>query len=165
MGRMTAAAAIVATIAASATASNPTSDDAGVLAPAPALEAPGWASNPAATTSPACVWRFAFRAPSRLYYGCRSPDTLETFTAWIDLDREQLAGMASLAEAIAAGRSHDPVTVPMPPPAPVPRQPTLCDRYWLWASDEGSRAPDMTRARKIAQACGDGTKETTMRDN
>lgn len=165
MGRLTAGAVIVAIVTASATASIPATDDAVLPAPPPALGLPV-AALPQGTTNPSiCVWRLAFRPPARLYYGCRSPDTLETFTAWIDLDREQLAGFAALAAAMAAGDGHDPVTLRLPPPAPVPQQPTLCDRYWLWATDEGDRAPGMTRARKLAQACGDEAANAATHDN
>lgn len=163
MGRMTAGLAIVAMIAASATASIPTADDDAppALPPVSGESATFLPLLPGAPS--ACVWRFAFRPPVRLYYGCRSPDTLDTFTAWIDLDREQLAAFAALAAAMAAGDGHDPVTLRLPPPAP--QQPTLCDRYWLWATDEGGRAPGMTRARKLAQACGDEAAKAATHDN
>jgi hypothetical protein len=119
--------------------------------PAPGLDAPVAAPAPAAAVP--CVWRIAFRPPARLYYGCRSPESLTTFTDWIDLDPERLGDLASLAKAMAAGEPHEPIDLTLPATAAQPRQASLCDRYWLWADDEGPRAPAMTRARKIEQAC------------
>jgi hypothetical protein len=99
-----------------------------------------------------CLWRIAFRAPSRLYFGCRWSDTLAATTHWLDLDPAALADLATLAAAIVGGANARPVSISLPVSG---QQPTLCDRYWLWAEDEGPRAPEMTRERKIRQACAE----------
>jgi hypothetical protein len=160
MGRSTAAViAAILSIPATAAIVATEADRAGrgrdVLA-APAV-APA-AAGPRA----ACVWRVVFRPPSRLYYGCKWPDTLAASTQWIDLDAAQVQELAALAAAIATGASYGPMQLPEPAAAD---EPTQCDRYWLWATDEGARAPEMTRERKIAQACAAGSGERTMRGN
>lgn len=130
-------------VAATASVGGPASDVAPVALASPVTEQP-------AARRGACAWRVAFRAPSRLYFGCRWPDTLAASTYWIDLDPSALGELAAFAAAIVGGANAGPVTIGSPASG---QEPTLCDRYWLWAEDEGPRAPEMTRERKIRQAC------------
>jgi hypothetical protein len=115
---------------------------------------PGAAPMPviAVPARPACTWRIAFRPPARLYFGCRWPDTLATSTQWVDLDPGQRETLVQFAAALARGDGTTPLELP---DAPAAGEPSQCDRFWLWAEDEGTRAPRMTRARKLEQACGD----------
>lgn len=129
-------------ITAMASVSGPAADTTPAALASPVTAEPG--------TGRACLWRVAFRPPSRLYFGCRWSDTLAASTHWIDLDATQIGELAAFAAAITGGANAAPVAIGSPASG---QQPTLCDRYWLWAEDEGARAPEMTRERKIRQAC------------
>ncbi len=161
MGRS--AAAVVAAILSIPATAAIVGTEAGRIAPPAILpDAPPPAQS-STTERPACVWRIAFRPPARLYYGCQWPDTLATSTYWVDLGSEQISALAALAAAISSSTAHGPVTLPSP--AGAQEISTQCDRYWLWAADEGPRAPQMTREHKIAQACADGAGEGAPRGN
>lgn len=151
------AAAIAAMLGlpAAATMMHAGSDPAAPVAPGQ-LEpaAPAGFPGPA---RPACAWRIAFRPPARLYYGCRWPDTLATSTQWVDLDPEQRETLVRFAAALTRGDATLPLDLPSAPAAGEAGQ---CDRFWLWAEDEGPRAPRMTRARKLEQACGAAAPST-----
>lgn len=89
---------------------------------------------------------------SRLYVGCRHPETLMRWTWMAQLDAAQEAQLRSMgSQMLTTSRSWA-----RPKLATMPvflRALTTCDRYWLWADDEGKRAPQMTRSRKLAQVC------------
>lgn len=65
--------------------------------------------------------------------------------------RAMLLRLAALFR-IAAERGAMSV-MPLPEDQSYNPRTDFCDRMWLWAEDEGPRAPEMTRHAKIAQAC------------
>lgn len=89
---------------------------------------------------------------SRLYAGCRDPDSLMETAYYADLTPEQekqLRGIGSKALSTSRTWSRPPsITIPVMLVAKTP-----CDRFYLWADSEGARAPQMTRAQKIRQVC------------
>lgn len=108
---------------------------------------PFTAGERAATCGP---YRFAYRASlKRLYYGCQWADTLERETRWTDLTAAQFTKWKATGSTMMGARNLNPVVLPAP--SAEVQVTTLCDRYWLWAEDEGARAPKMTRARKLSQ--------------
>jgi hypothetical protein len=89
---------------------------------------------------------------SRLYFGCKSLETLGTTTYYLALSAEQEKQLRSLGSAMLRTRSWAaPVRVAA---GPVYETTDQCDRWWLWADDEGKRAPAMTRDVKLARVCG-----------
>lgn len=96
-------------------------------------------------------WRMAYRASlKRLYWGCQWPDTLERETHWVELTPAEVTLWKSVGSRMIRGYSIAPVLLPAPTIEVQIAE--LCDRYWLWAEDEGARAPGMTRAVKLRQA-------------
>lgn len=98
--------------------------------------------------------RIAYRPPQadywfgHLLFGCRDEgDETPHIAVWA-IGAETLIAIARLRDLVALNDGVEPLTTAEPQTA------SLCDRYWLWAEDEGARAPEMTRARKIEQACG-----------
>lgn len=97
--------------------------------------------------------RVAYRPPTAdwwvgyVLWGCR--DTSQIPETWVlELNGRYLRDLFPLMSAIQENSIGGPITFPirMSPP-------TQCDRFVLWAEDEGEIAPEMTRERKIEQVC------------
>lgn len=90
-------------------------------------------------------------AQDRLYVGCRGADRAPR-TYYADITQDEAAQLRSLGSYMM--RTRYTWTQPRSFTAPIllPAL-TACDRWYLWADDEGPRAPAMTRARKLEQAC------------
>lgn len=90
---------------------------------------------------------------SRLYIGCKDPLTLATITYYADLTTAQEAQLRTLgSRSISTARTWSrPASLKIPI---LYEARTVCDRWFLWADSEGDRAPKMTRAQKLRQACG-----------
>lgn len=116
-----------------------------------------WAAPADAQTPPDAEVRFLWRdmpapQPGRLYFGYRDPESLMTYTWFIDTEDWQEAQIRALGSMMMRKTTW-----------PRPRGTTTgiwwpavtaCDRWYLWADDEGARAPAMTRRQKLAQVCG-----------
>jgi hypothetical protein len=87
---------------------------------------------------------------TRMVWGCAWPDEARTTEA-ASLYPAMLTRLSALARIAADRQALSPMSLPNDQ-AWEPGV-TICDRWQLWAEDEGPRAPEMTRQRKIAQAC------------
>lgn len=89
---------------------------------------------------------------SRLYVGCHDPDTLVETAYYADLTPAHESQLRTLgSRALSTSRSWSrPALFAVPVFLPAV---TRCDRWYLWADDEGARAPAMTRAAKLKVAC------------
>lgn len=87
---------------------------------------------------------------SRLYIGCKDPVTLARITYYAPLTAAQEKQLRSFgSRAISTTRTWSrPASISIPI---LYESRSVCDNWYLWADDEGSRAPKMTRAQKIKQ--------------
>jgi len=87
---------------------------------------------------------------SRLYVGCKNPETLATVTYYANLTAVQEKQIRSFgSKAISTTRTWSrpaEITIPI-----LYESRSACDNWYLWATDEGKRAPKMTRAQKLRQ--------------
>lgn len=90
---------------------------------------------------------------SRIYVGCRDPETLAKWTYYAELTPQQESQWRSLgSRMMSTSRTWaKPLMLTLPVFSAAT---TTCDRWYLWADSEGSRAPQMTRSQKIKQGCG-----------
>jgi len=90
-----------------------------------------------------------YLAPGKLLVGYYETDSLARREAAYLCNARCVAIARGAQTALSAGTTLGPVNLTDWPRAPV----TQCDKARLWARDEGARAPDMTRAQKLRQAC------------
>jgi len=95
------------------------------------------------------LWRKMKTPPHRFYFGFRHPETLMTYTFFMDTDKDDEA-------AIRSWGSYALRTSTWPYPKGITiidawEAVSLCDKWYLWA-DNDAAAPKMTRSAKLKQA-------------
>lgn len=100
--------------------------------------------------------QFVLRPPNiaaeqvaRIYYGCQHRETLWRHGWYLDMTPEYRGAFNRAVYAFQRNRPIQPTMLGLP----IKRVTARCDQFWLWAQDEGERAPSMTRVRKISQVC------------
>lgn len=125
-----------------------------------ALLAAAWSEPAGAQTAASCGEYTELRVERRvlasgdvrLYVGCRDYVTAVPLTWYVDLDGWGQWSLRYLGERLRAETTwKQPWQTELFTFQPAVE---LCDRWYLWADDEGARAPAMTRKQKLAQACG-----------
>ena len=88
--------------------------------------------------------------PGRILIGFHNTETLSHTTRAYRCDARCVAKVRALPVYLQQSTMRSPVDLS----TTLEMAATQCDKMKLWARDEGARAPLMTRAFKIQQACG-----------